>query len=111
MQCGSLSTSARRRKGRDVTFFCDYGRISNMNNHAFLKTKVLSNQSAPQVWQFLCVFAAAFVMIAGILRLPQMELTETQVYFGSMGIMAFAGIFLILAALFRLSHDQHHNKP
>jgi hypothetical protein len=81
-----------------------------MRSHAFLKQEVLSNQAATRVWQFLCVFVAAFVMIAGILRLPLMELTETQVYFGSMGIMSFAGVFLILAALFRLSYDQRQHK-
>lgn len=77
-----------------------------MQKRGFLSRDVLSKQVAMRLCQSLCSATAIVVMVAGILRLPGMELAETEVYFRSVEIMSFAGIFIVLALLFRLAAAQ-----
>ena len=72
-----------------------------MKTSQFLNRPILRNETVGRAIYALCLATAAFVMIAGILRLPKMDLTESEVYFGSLTIMTFSGTCLILAALLR----------
>jgi hypothetical protein len=72
-----------------------------VNLSPFLTRPILRNETVGRALYTLCLATAAFVMIAGILRLPKMDLTEAEVYFGSLTIMTVSGICLILGALLR----------
>ncbi len=67
--------------------------------HAIANQKIVSNKLAGQIISGGLSLAAALVMILGIRRLPEMDLTEAQVLMGSFSIMSFAGICLVLAML------------
>ena len=57
-----------------------------MKPSLFLNRSILRNETVGRAIYALCLAIAAFVMIAGILRLPKMDLTEAEVYFGSLTI-------------------------
>jgi hypothetical protein len=70
---------------------------------ALASRKILSNTLASRIAFGGLTLVSGLIMILGIGRLPEMDLTEAQVLFGSLTIMSFAGICLMLALLIRLS--------
>jgi hypothetical protein len=67
----------------------------------FLSRNVASNEFLVRSCQACMSLGACFVMIFGIRRLAQMDLTEAEVFTSSLAVMSLAGIFLILGFALR----------
>ncbi|HEX7861170.1 MAG TPA: hypothetical protein VF773_12630 [Verrucomicrobiae bacterium] len=64
-----------------------------------LHRRVVSDQSAKWIVFGCLTSTSLLVMILGIRRLAELELTEAQILFGATGIMTLAAMFIILALL------------
>ncbi len=64
---------------------------------ALANRKIVSDETAGKVVSGTMLTIGTLVMILGIRRLPEMDLTEAQVVFGALSIMTFGGICVLLA--------------
>ena len=67
-----------------------------------LKRKVASDKSVAHVCQIICSIAAGLVLVLGIRRLAELELTESQLFLTLIGTLLLAGLFIVLAFLCRI---------
>ena len=61
-----------------------------------LRRKVASNRACGAACQTLFNVSACLVMICGIRRLADMQLSEEQVFVSALAVMSLAGILLLL---------------
>jgi hypothetical protein len=70
------------------------------------RSRIASENTVAGACNVLCSLAACVVLVAGILRLESLELSEAQVHIGSIAVVALSGIFLIMGSIFKLWQGQ-----
>jgi hypothetical protein len=75
-----------------------------------LNKRVISRRATLIFLRVLFAGVAATVMILGIFKLSELELTESEVYFGAIQVMTFAGVLIAFAFMSQLLF-QHTAEP
>lgn len=61
-----------------------------------LKKQVVADKSMAHFCQIVCSIAGGLVMVFGIRRLAELELTEPQLFSAMTSTLLLAGVFLVL---------------
>jgi hypothetical protein len=61
-----------------------------------LKRTVVADKNVAHFCQIICSIAGGLVMVFGIRRLVELDLTEAQLYTAMTGTLFLAGVFIVL---------------
>ena len=61
-----------------------------------LKKTVVPDRSVAHFCQIICSIVSALVLVFGIRRLVEMDLTEAQLYSALTGTLLVAGVFIVI---------------
>ena len=61
-----------------------------------LKRTVLADKSVAHVCQIICSIVAGLVLLFGIRKLAELELSEAQLFSASLQTLSLAGVFIVL---------------
>jgi hypothetical protein len=62
-----------------------------------LRTPVLADKRVAHLCQIVCSIVAGLVMVSGVRRVADLDLTEAQLFSALTGTLFLTGVFLILA--------------
>ena len=61
-----------------------------------LKKKVVADKSMAHVCQIICSIVSGLVLVFGIRRLAETDLTDSQLYSALTGTLFLAGVFIVI---------------
>ena len=61
-----------------------------------LKKKVIADKSVAHVCQIICSIVSGLVLVFGIRRLAETDLTDSQLYSALTGTLFLAGVFIVI---------------